>query len=90
MGLAVYEIFKASVTIVAGFCREFHPPFLWGSKHQTKMTVHINNLVPSEFPNRSSRSVGSLISTLICIQESRGIIMKLKQLSTEFEYFTPK
>ena len=58
---------KASVTIVAGFCPEFHPPFLWRSKHQTKMTVHINNLVPSEFPNRSSRSVRSLISTLICI-----------------------
>ena len=52
------------------------------------MTVHINNLVPSEFPNRSSRSVRSLISTLICILESSGIIMKLKQLSTEFEYFT--
>ena len=31
------------------------------------MTVHINNLVPSEFPNRSSRSARSLISTLICI-----------------------
>ena len=38
---------KASVTIVDGFCPEFHPPFLWRSKHQTKMTVHINNLVPS-------------------------------------------
>ena len=37
----------------------FHPPFLWRSKHQTKleMTVHINNLVPSEFPNRTNRSV---------------------------------
>ena len=31
------------------------------------MAVHINNLVPSEFPNRSSRSAMSLISTLICI-----------------------
>ena len=57
----------AYVTIVAGFCPEFHPPFLWRSKHQTKMTVYINNLVPSEFPNRSNRSVRSLISTLICI-----------------------
>ena len=58
---------KASVTIVAGFCPEFHPPFLWCSKHQTRMTLNINNLVPSEFLNRSSRSVRSLISTLICI-----------------------
>ena len=24
---------KASVTIVASFCPEFHPPFLWRSKH---------------------------------------------------------
>ena len=30
------ELHKASVTIVAGFCPEFHPPFLWRSKHQTK------------------------------------------------------
>ena len=59
--------YKASVTIVAGFCPEFHPPFLWRSKHQTKMTFHINNLVNSEFPNRSNRNVRSLISTLICI-----------------------
>ena len=59
--------YKASVTIVAGFCPEFHPPFLWCSKHQTRMTLNINNLVPSEFLNRSSRSVKSLISTLICI-----------------------
>ena len=27
---------KASVMIVAGFCPEFHPPFLWRSKHQTR------------------------------------------------------
>ena len=27
---------KASVTIVTGFCPEFHPPFLWRSKHQTR------------------------------------------------------
>ena len=27
---------QASVTIVADFCPEFHPPFLWGSKHQTR------------------------------------------------------
>ena len=26
----------ASVTIVAGFCPEFNPPFLWRSKHQTR------------------------------------------------------
>ena len=61
------KVVKASVTIVAGFCPEFHPPFLWRSKHKTKMTFHINNLVHSEFPNRSSRNVRSLISTLICI-----------------------
>ena len=51
----IYRIFyvkyEASVTIVAGFCPEFHPPFLWRSKHQTRMTVNINNLVPSEFLN---------------------------------------
>ena len=29
-------LLKASVTIVAGFCPEFHPPFLWRSKHQTR------------------------------------------------------
>ena len=54
------------------------------------MIVHINNLVPFEFPNRSSRSVRLLISTLIYILETRGIIMKIEQLNTEFEYFTPK
>ena len=32
----------------------------------------------------------SLISSLICIKETRGIIMKIKHLNTEFEYFTPK
>ena len=55
-----------------------------------KMTVHINYLVPFEFPNRYSRSARSLISTFIDIKETRGIIMKLKHLSKEFEYFTPK
>ena len=58
---------KASVTILAGFSQEFDPPFLWCSKHQTKkMIMYINNLVPSEFPNRSSRSARSFTSTLIC------------------------
>ena len=39
-----------------------------GAVHtRQNMTVHINNLVPSEFPNRSSRSAMTLISTLICI-----------------------
>ena len=47
-------------------------------------------LVPSDFPNRSNRSARSLVSTFICILETRGIIMKLKHLSTEFEYFTKK
>ena len=44
---------KASVTILADFGPEFNPPFRWRSKHQTKITVHITNLVYSEFPNRS-------------------------------------
>ena len=29
-------ILRASATIVAGFCPEFHPPFLWRIKHQTR------------------------------------------------------
>ena len=54
---------KASVTILADFCPEFNPPFRWRSKRQTKNTVHINNLVPFEFPNGSSRSARSFTST---------------------------
>ena len=58
---------KASVTIVADFSPEFNPPFHWRSKYQTKkMTDHINNLVPFEFPKRSNRSARSFTSTLIC------------------------
>ena len=37
-----------------------------------KMTVHINNLVRSEFPDRSSRSASSLISTLIFYLRNKG------------------
>ena len=59
-------ISKAFVTIVAGFCPDFNPLFLWHKKYQTKMTFHINNLVPSEFLNRSSRSARSFTCTLIC------------------------
>ena len=54
---------QASVTIMADFSPEFNPPFRWRCKHQTK----INNLVSSEFPNRSNRSARSYISTFNCI-----------------------
>ena len=55
-----------------------------------KITVHINNLVSSEFPNRSNRSAKSFISTLNCTYETGGHYYKIKHFSTEFEYFTPK
>ena len=54
----------ASVTIMADFSPEFNPPFRWRCKHQTKIAVRINNLVSSEFPNRSNRSARSFINTL--------------------------
>ena len=57
---------KASVTIMAYFCPEFNPLFRWRCKHKTKIVVHINNLVSSEFPNRPNRSARSFISTLNC------------------------
>ena len=60
------KIDKASVTIMADFCPEFNPPFRWRCKHQTKIAVHINNLVSSEFPNRSNRSARSFTSTFNC------------------------
>ena len=41
--------------------------FVGAVNTRQNMTVYINNLVPSEFPNRSSRSAMSLISTFICI-----------------------
>ena len=67
---------KASVTILADFGPEFNPPFRWRSKHQTKITVRIINLVYSEFPNRSCWSVRSFISTLNCTWETRGHFYK--------------
>ena len=57
---------QASVTIMADFCPEFNPPVRWRWKHQTKIAMHINNLVSSEFPNRSNRSARSFTSTLNC------------------------
>ena len=82
-----FQYIKASVTILADFCPEFNPPFCWRCKHQTKITVHINNLVSSEFPNRSNRSTRSFISTLNCTLKKRGvIIIKIKHFNTKFEY----
>ena len=49
------------------FARSSTLHFAGADNTRQNMTVHINNLVPSEFPNRSSRSAMSLISTLICI-----------------------
>ena len=63
---SVLRVKKASVTIMADFCPEFNPPFRWRCKHQTKIAMHINNLVSSEFPNRSNRSARSFTSTLNC------------------------
>ena len=63
---------KASVTILADFGPEFNPPFRWRSKYQTKITKHIINLVYSEFPNRSCRSVRSFISTLKLYLRNKG------------------
>ena len=57
---------NASVTIMADFCPQFNPPFRWRCKHQTKIAVHINNLVSSEFLNRFNRNARSFISTLNC------------------------
>ena len=34
---------------MADFCPEFNPHFWWRCKHQTKIAVHINDLVSSEF-----------------------------------------
>ena len=57
-----------------------------------KITMHTNNLISSEFPNRSSRSARSFISTLNCTLDTRGHFYKkkIKDFSSEFEYFTPK
>ena len=56
-----------------------------------KITVHIKQLVSSEFPNRSSRSTRSFISTLkTVLKKTRGHYYKIKHFSTEFEYFAQK
>ena len=58
------NVIKASVTIMAVFSPEFNPPFRWRCKHETKIAVHNNNLVSSEFLNRSNKSARSFTSTL--------------------------
>ena len=49
------------------FARSSTLHFACAVNTRQNMTVHINNLVPSDFPNRSSRSAMSFISTLICV-----------------------
>ena len=56
-----------------------------------KITAHINNMVSSEFPSRSSRSARSFIGTLKTVLKESGVsIIKIRYFSTDFEYFTPK
>ena len=84
-----YNMYKHLLRYWPIFARSSTLHFAGAVNTRQNMTVYINNLVPSEFPNRSSRSAMSLIGTLICILETRGIIMKIKHFKTEFEYFTP-
>ena len=67
MALVLYvQKLKASVTILAGLARSLTLHFSGAVNTRQKMIVYINNLLPSEFPNRSSRSARSSTSTLIC------------------------